>query len=95
MSVSGTFVEAKMCTFTLESTHLFFIKCPIYTHDVASAKFCTNSHETDYSVEENNFFFLSHGENYSSKAQISSLKYQEHRLNMELDLQSLLELHVT
>ncbi len=25
-------------------------KCPIYTHDGASAKFRTNSHETDYSV---------------------------------------------
>jgi len=24
-------------------------ECPIYTHDVASAKFSTNSHETDYS----------------------------------------------
>jgi hypothetical protein len=27
----GTF-ETKMCTFTLESTHLIFNKCPNYTH---------------------------------------------------------------
>ncbi len=27
-----------------------FNKSPIYTHDDASAKFCTNSHETDNSV---------------------------------------------
>ncbi len=52
VSVNGTFVEAKMCTlsFTLESTHFIFNKCPIYTHDGASAKFSTNSHETDYSA---------------------------------------------
>jgi hypothetical protein len=30
--------------------HFSFNKCPIYTHDGASAKFSTNSHETDYSV---------------------------------------------
>ncbi len=48
--VNGTLVEAKMCTFTLESTHFIFNKCPIYTHGSASAKFSTNSHETDYSV---------------------------------------------
>ncbi len=35
---------------TLESTHFIFNKCPIYTHDDASAKFSTNSHETAYSV---------------------------------------------
>ncbi len=39
-----------MRTFALESTHFIFNKCPIYTHDGASAKFSTNSHETDYSV---------------------------------------------
>ncbi len=39
MSVNETVVEAKMCTFTLESTHFIFNKCPIYTHDGASAKF--------------------------------------------------------
>ncbi len=47
--------EAKICTFTLESTHSIFNKCPIYTHDCASAKFRTNSQETDYSV----VYFLS------------------------------------
>ncbi len=51
MSVKGTLVEAKMCTFTLESTHFLFNKYPIYIHDGASAKFSTNSQETDYSVE--------------------------------------------
>ncbi len=38
-----------MCKFTLESTHVIVNKCPIYTYDGASAKFSTNSHETDYS----------------------------------------------
>ncbi len=49
VSVNGILVEAKMCTFTLESTHFLFNKCPIYTHDGASAKLSDNSHETDYS----------------------------------------------
>jgi hypothetical protein len=38
VSVNGTLVEAKMCIITLESTHFIFNKCPIYTHDGASAK---------------------------------------------------------
>ncbi len=50
VSVSGTIFEAKLCTFTLECTHVVFNKCPIYTHDGASAKFSTDSHEMDYSV---------------------------------------------
>ncbi len=50
MSVNGTLVEAKMCTFILESTHFILMKCSIYTLDGASAKFNTNSHGTDYSV---------------------------------------------
>ena len=50
MNVNGTFLEDKLCTFTLESTHFIFNLCPIYTHDSASAKFSTNSQETDYSV---------------------------------------------
>ncbi len=51
MSVNGTPVEAKLCTFTLESAHFIFNLCAIYTHDDgASAKFSTNSQETDYSV---------------------------------------------
>ncbi len=58
MSVNETVVEAKMCTFTLESTHFIFNKCPIYTHDGASDKLSTDSHETDYmsavrSIEDN------------------------------------------
>jgi hypothetical protein len=47
VSVNGTLIEAKMCTFTLESTNFVFNQCPIYTHDGASAKFRTNSHKTD------------------------------------------------
>jgi hypothetical protein len=50
VTVNGALVEAKMSTFTLESTHFIFNKCPIYTLDGASAKFSTYSHETDYSV---------------------------------------------
>jgi hypothetical protein len=46
-----TLTEAKMCTFIIESKHFIFSKCPIYTHDGVSAKFRTNSQETDYSVE--------------------------------------------
>jgi hypothetical protein len=33
-----------------ECAHFSFNKCPIYTHDGASAKFSTNSHATDNSV---------------------------------------------
>ncbi len=50
VSVNGTIVEAKMCALNLESPHFIFNKCPIYTHDGASAKFSTNSQETDYRV---------------------------------------------
>ncbi len=45
-----TFVEAKMCTFSLKSKHFIFKKCPIYTHESVNAKFGTNLHETDYIV---------------------------------------------
>jgi hypothetical protein len=34
----------------VECSHFSFIKCPIDTHDRASAKFSTNSPETDNSV---------------------------------------------
>ncbi len=44
-----TFVEDKMRRFKGECEHFSFNKCPIYTHDGASAKFNTNSHETDNS----------------------------------------------
>jgi hypothetical protein len=50
VSVNGTPVESKMCTTTPDYTHFIFNKCRIYTHDGASDKFSTNSHETDYSV---------------------------------------------
>ncbi len=39
-----------MRTFKGESAQFSFNKCPIPTHDGASAKFSTNSHETDNSV---------------------------------------------
>jgi hypothetical protein len=50
VSVNETLVEAKMCTFALESTHFIFIRYPIYTHDDASAKFSTYSNEMDNSA---------------------------------------------
>ncbi len=50
MRVNGTLVEDKMCRFMGECEHFRFNKCPIYTHDGASAKFCTNSQEMDNSA---------------------------------------------
>jgi hypothetical protein len=50
VSVIRTLVEDKMRRFKSDCAHFSFNKCPIYTHDGASAKFSTNSHETDYSV---------------------------------------------
>ncbi len=50
MSVNGTLVEYKMRRFKGECERFSFNKCPIYTHDGASAKFKSNSHETDNSV---------------------------------------------
>ncbi len=50
MRVNGTLVEDKMCRFKGECEHFRFNKCPIYTHDGASAKFSTNSQEMDNSV---------------------------------------------
>jgi hypothetical protein len=50
VSVNETLVEDKMRRFKGECAHFSFNKCPIYTHDGASAKFITNSHETDNSV---------------------------------------------
>ncbi len=51
--VNGTLVEYKMCRFKGECEHFRFNKCPIYTHDGASAKFSTNSQEMDDSVTSN------------------------------------------
>jgi hypothetical protein len=48
VSVNGTVVEDKMRRFGL-NVHIFN-KCPIYTHDGASAKFSIISHETDNSA---------------------------------------------
>ncbi len=41
-----------MSGFKGECAHFSFNKCPIYTHDGASAKFSTNSHETDNSADK-------------------------------------------
>jgi hypothetical protein len=43
----GTQVEDKMRRFKGECAQFIFNKCPIYTHDGASANFSTNSQETD------------------------------------------------
>ncbi len=43
LSENGTLVEAKICTFTPESTHFNFKKVSLTSHDGASAKFITNS----------------------------------------------------
>jgi hypothetical protein len=50
VNVNGTLVEEKMRRFEGECADLSFNKCPIYTLDSASAKFSTNSHETDNSA---------------------------------------------
>ncbi len=52
LSVNGTLVEAKMSTFTLE-LYAFRLQqvSHLHSYDSASAKFRTNSHETDYSVD--------------------------------------------
>jgi hypothetical protein len=50
VSVNSTLVEDKMHTLQGECAQLSFNKSPIYTHDDASAKLSTNSHETDNSV---------------------------------------------
>ncbi len=50
MTVNGTLVEDKMRGFKGKCAHFSFSKFPIYTHDSASAKFSTNSQETDNSV---------------------------------------------
>ena len=50
MRVNGTLVEDKMRRFKGECEHFSFNKCPIYTHDGASAKFSPNSQEMDNSA---------------------------------------------
>jgi hypothetical protein len=46
-----------MRRFKGECAHFVFNKCPIYTHDGASAKFSTNSHETDYTLYQERAVF--------------------------------------
>ncbi len=50
MSINGTLAEDKMRRFKGECAHFILNQCPIYIHDGASAKFSTNSRETDNSV---------------------------------------------
>jgi hypothetical protein len=50
VSVNGTLAEDKIRRFKGECAQFGFLKCIIYTHDGAIAKFSTNSQETDYSV---------------------------------------------
>ncbi len=50
VSVNGTLVEDKMRGFKGECAHFSFNNFPIYTHDGASAKFSTDSQETDNSA---------------------------------------------
>jgi hypothetical protein len=54
----GTLVEDKMRRFKGECEHFRFNKCPIHTHDGASAKFSTNSQEMDNSVLSLPRFFI-------------------------------------
>ncbi len=60
MTVNGTLVEDKMRRFKGECAHFSFNKCSIYTHDGASAKFNTNSHETDNSALQSSTIPLHH-----------------------------------
>ncbi len=46
----GHLLKIKMRRFKGECAHFSFNKCPINTQDDSSAKFSTNSHETDNSV---------------------------------------------
>ncbi len=50
VSVNGTLVEDKLRRFKGECAHFSFLSCFNYTHDGASAKFSTNSPETDNSA---------------------------------------------
>jgi hypothetical protein len=47
VSVNGTLVEDKMRRFKGECEHFSFKKCPLCTHNGASAKCSTNSQEMD------------------------------------------------
>jgi hypothetical protein len=56
--VTGTLVEDKMRRFKGECEHFSFNKCPIYTHDGASAKFSPNSQEMDNSAPSDRYVIL-------------------------------------
>jgi hypothetical protein len=58
VSVNGILAEDKMHRFKGECAHFSFNNCPIYTHDSASAKFSTNSCETDNSVGHHGVLLL-------------------------------------
>jgi hypothetical protein len=64
VSVNGTLIEDKMCTFKGQYAQFSFNKCPIYTDGGASDKFSTNSHEPDnneyVSISANNTLTLTH-----------------------------------
>jgi hypothetical protein len=47
----GHLLKAKSVDSGGECAHFSFKKCPVDTHNGASAKFIINSRETDYSVE--------------------------------------------
>ncbi len=57
--VNGTLIDDNMRRFKGEFAHFNFNNCLIYAHDGASAKFSTNSHETDNSVPVNLKVFFS------------------------------------
>jgi hypothetical protein len=60
VSIIGTHAEDKTRRFKGKCKHFSFFsfnECPMYTHDGASAKFSTNSHETDNIV--GTFYLLS------------------------------------
>ncbi len=71
MRVNGTLVEDKMRRFNCECEHFRFNKCPIYTHDGASAKFSTNSQEMDNTVGA--WGTLIHEKNLKSKISCQTL----------------------
>ncbi len=66
MSANGTLVEAKLCTFTLESTHFVFNMCPIYTHDDAGAKLAL-THTKRITVYEQKSSYLPFLHRFQSK----------------------------
>jgi hypothetical protein len=60
VSLNETLLKIKMRRFKGECAHFSFNKCPIYTHDGASAKCSTNPQQTDDSAVayKKNIIFL-------------------------------------